>query len=215
MIGRLSFIAALLAAPMALAQDTPTPPTAGQIAAARAEADRIIAAADADALFVNITGDARATVRHKASGMICTFFGSPEVDRIVIFDGKGNDVGCSTRLDDYKMELTLYATRYEPMLTEQQALASAVSAIRDRFPSARPFEGSVGEVGVGSDIRPLSESLLIETTQGPMFTMAIVSHPDEWAFKARATGPEVHGTEISVAAGVGFYRMLVLRTLPD
>ena len=85
MIARLSFLAALLAAPMALAQETPPPvaaATPAQIAEASGIADQLIAEAGAAGIFVNKTDSAAPTVMHLGSGMRCTFDGSG--DRVVV-----------------------------------------------------------------------------------------------------------------------------------
>lgn len=212
MIARLIFIAALLAAPVALAQDAPRPAgTPEQVAVARAEADRIIAAAGAGDLFVNMTGNAIPTVRHKTSGLICHFRGSPSVDRILIFPNspRGDDVGCTTRDENVWVETTYYATRYTPMPTEAAILDGAMEAIRDRFPGAQPFEGELSSVNTGS-VAPISAALVVESNMGPLFTMATVEHLDGWSFKARATGPVDKATEVNMSAMM-FAIMLSLR----
>lgn len=216
MIGRLLFLAALLiAAPVAAQEPPPSPPqaTSEQVTAARAEADRIIAAAEAGDLFVNMTGNAFPTVRHKASGLICHFRGAPEVNRILIFPNspRGDDVGCTTRDPSVWVETTYYATRYSPMPTEQAILDDAMAAIRNRFPSARPFEGELSSATTPT-VTPISGALVVESTIGTLFTMATVEHLDSWSFKARATGPLEKAGEVNISA-LMFAIMLSLRNL--
>ncbi len=90
----------LVAATTARAQ----PPTADQIAAARAEGDALLRTAHAEALFVNETGagakpTAAILLRHRASGFLCMFDpGKPE-NQVSVFRSLtvGADVGCTTR----------------------------------------------------------------------------------------------------------------------
>ncbi|MFC7379122.1 hypothetical protein [Brevundimonas sp. GCM10030266] len=216
MIARLTFIAALAFAPMAAAQDaTPAPATSEQLAAARAEADRLIAVAEAGDLFVNITGNANPMVRHRGSGLICIFRSFSEINRITIYPGgeRGEDVSCSTLDPETSAETTVYATKYAPLPSEEAILADAMRAITQRFPSARAYEGDIVNV-TADDVAPITAAFLIETNLGPRFTMATVEHLDGWGFKLRATGPADKAREISAFANTGFATMLVMRRLP-
>lgn len=217
MIVRLAFLAALLCAVPAAAQEAAPGPSATpeQIATARAEADRILAAAGADDVFENISADQTPRVRHTASGMICSFFGSREIDKVLIFPDptRGNDVGCSTA-DSSGAEVTFYATRYQPMPSEREVLRNAVDAIRNRFPSARVYEGGLSSAGVAGQIPPVGAAFVVSTNKGELFTMALVSHRGEWGFKARASGPLERAAEVSLLAQAGFMTMLTLQALP-
>lgn len=217
MFARLLFVAALTAGtPLAAQEATPAPrrATQEQIAVAKTEADRIIAAAEAGDVFVNITGNAIPTVRHRASGLICHFRGSPETDRILIFpnSARGDDVGCATRDPDVWVETTWYATRYTPMLTEQAILDDAMSAIRNRFPSARPFDGEVSSAEI-EGVTLISDALVIETNMGTLFTMAAVEHQDGWSFKARASGPVEKAAAVNMFTTLNFSVMLTMRNI--
>ena len=214
MLARLTFVAALAFAPVAVAQDAAPSPSPEQVAAARAEGDRIIAAAEASDLFVNITGNAHPMLRHKASGMICIFNDAPEVNRISIYPGtRGDDVSCNTKDAVSGAETTIYATRYVPMESEQQDLAGSVQAIRQRFPSARPYEGDV-LVASTDTITPIGAAFVIETNRGTQFTLVVIEHQNDWAYKLRATGPVEKASDINTATTVGFTTMLMMRTLP-
>lgn len=213
---KLFFLSTLLIAGPLAAQDAGSVPpraTPEQVAVARAEADRIIAAADAGDLFVNMTGNAIPTVRHKASGLICHFRGAPDVDRILIFPDspRGDDVGCTTRDASVWVETTYYATRYNPMPTEDAVLDSAMAAIRNRFPSARAFDGEVSSASTDT-VTPVSDALVVESNMGTLFTMATVEHLDGWSFKARATGPLEKADQVNLTA-IMFAVMLSLRNL--
>lgn len=217
MFARLLLLAALLiSAPVAAQEARRESPraTPEQVQAAKAEADRLISAAEAGDLFVNMTGNATPTVRHRASGLICHFRGSPETDRILIFPNspRGDDVGCTTRDSSVWVETTYYATRYTPMPTEEAILGEAMAAIRNRFPGARPFEGELSTAEV-EGVTPISDGLVVDTNLGTLFTMAAVEHQDGWSFKARATGPLEKAAAVSTFTTLNFSVMLTMRNI--
>jgi len=217
MFARLMFVTALMVAtPLAAQEARPAPPraTQEQVAVAKAEADRLIAAAGAGDVFVNITGNAIPTVRHPASGLICHFRGSPETDRILIFPNstRGDDVGCATRDPSVWVETTWYATRYTPMPSEEAILSDAMAAIRNRFPSAQPFEGEISSAEI-EGVTPISDGLVVETNMGTLFTMATVEHQDGWSFKARASGPLEKAAAVSLFTTLNFSVMLTMRNI--
>ena len=208
MIGRLSFIAALLLAPVVEAQQAgETPPTVAEIAQARAVADRLIRAADATGIFVNKTNGRVATVEHVGSRMRCVFTGA-EADRIVIFptqaDGmpRADDVGCLWRDEELNIDLTTYATRYRPLPSEDAVLRDAVTAIRNRWPDAIAYDGTLASATTGNMSPPKVAAFKITVPEGPMLTLAMVSHRGEWGYKLRATGPFEDATTVSVYASL-------------
>lgn len=215
MLARLVFVGALLGATAAVAQapaDGGAAPTAQDIARARALADRLIAEADAAGLFVNTTDGDVARVTHVASGMTCMFEDN-EASRIHIFDSsavglpRGDDVGCISRTLD--IDLTLYATRYRPLPSEQRIMADAVNAIRQRWPDAAGFEGDLVTISVGNDEPPLMAAFNVETDGGPSLTMALVSNIGEWGYKARTTGPAEDPMMLSLVSGMLFSSALL------
>lgn len=215
MIGKLVLAAALFSATATLAQE-PKPATAAEIASAKAIADRIIQSAGANGIFVNSTDSALARVTHVGSGMTCLFDGGPE-DRIYIFpaqdDGvpRGEDVGCISRDEDLDIDLTLYATRYRPMPTEAEALADARNAIENRWPDAKPYDGSLATLSMEGRDPTLAAAYRIRTDDGEKLTLALITHRDGWGFKARATGPFEDAAGVSLYAGVLFEGALMAR----
>ncbi|KQW83098.1 hypothetical protein [Brevundimonas sp. Root1279] len=210
MIGRLAFIALLATGPAAHAQDAESPPaTAEQIASARETADRLIADADAGAFFVNKTDGAVPTVVHVASGLTCLFSGGPE-ERISIFPtgpagiARGEDVGCVSRVDELGIDLNLYATRYQPLPSEELALRQAVNAIRQRWPDARPFDGELVSVSSDGEDAPLQAAYTVTVNNEPMITLALVEHRKGWGYKARGTGPGAEPMLISLYTAMAF-----------
>lgn len=202
MIAKLTLIAALAVAPMAMAQESP-PPTAEQISAARAIADRLIADADAEGVFVNVTKDGIARVRHVASGMTCLFDGGSE-DRIYLFPtgARGDDVGCISRDDALSIDLTLYATRYQPLPAESAVLADAERAIRNRWPDAVRYPLGLPSLTVEGQSPTLMAGYKIRLGDQDKLTLALVTHRGEWGFKARATGPYEDAMGVGLYAGV-------------
>ena len=208
MITRLTFIAALAFAPMAVAQDASPPASAEQVADARARADRLITDAEATGVFVNSTkDDGLARVTHVASGMTCSFDGGPE-DRLYIFPSgeagipRGEDVGCISRDDALGIDLTLYATRYHPLPTEAAVLADAGRGITSRWSDAQPYTGDLPTLSREGRSPTLIAAYKIRIEGTEMLTMALVTHRDGWGFKARATGPYADAQGVALFAGV-------------
>ncbi|HZW15845.1 MAG TPA: hypothetical protein VFF66_06280 [Brevundimonas sp.] len=209
MIGKMVLVTALLAATAAVAQEPDKGATPDQIAAAKAIADRIIGAADAGGIFVNTTDSAMAEVTHVASGMVCVFDGGPE-DRISIFPTqggdipRGEDVGCVSRDEAVDIDITLYATRYRPLPSEETVLASAGQAIQNRWPDAKVYGGDLPKMSFESRGPTLLAAYRVRLEGGEKLTMALVSHRDGWGFKARATGPFEDAMAVSMYTGVVF-----------
>lgn len=216
MIGKLVLATALLAVSTAAAQEAEKPATPEQIAAARAIADRLIQAADAEGVFVNTTDDDLAEVTHVASGMTCRFDGGPH-DRIHVFPvqsddvPRGEDVGCVSRDEGLDIDLTLYATRYRPLPAEATVLADARRAIENRWPDARPYDGELATLTIEGQSPTLMAGYRIRVEGEEKLTLALVSHRDDWGFKARATGPFENGMAVSLYAGVLFEGALLER----
>lgn len=201
---------ALAQAPLASAQNGPAspPPSASEIDSARAEADRLIAEADAGDLFINVTTGSSARVRHTRSGLVCTFRPGDEGNRILIFEQgasipRGDDVGCNGGLGDFAH--TIYATRYRPAASARDALAGAAAAIKQRWSGATWFDGDVAEATIDrGDRSPLPQTLLahyIVTIDGTEhYTSARVVEHDGWILKQRLTAPREEMLEAQVAA---------------
>jgi len=212
MFARLTFIAALLCAPVAVAQTPPpvlaveVPATPEEIAEARAYADTLIETANAGAYFVNKTNSAVPEVQHVASGMRCLFNTNAQ-DRILVFPARndaiafGDDVGCSSREEALAVETTSYATRYRPLPSEDAIVADSVRAIRDRWPDAIPFDGALALMSAEGQENPKYAAFKVTTQDGAMLTMVLVDHIGEWGFKVRATGPFEDAMLVSVYSG--------------
>lgn len=89
-------------------------PTTEQLAAASDEADALIADAGDDArhLFESISADGMVRIRHKPSGLVCTYVAGAQNNTLQVYRGHGpvgDDVGCNA--DIGPVYVTYYATR--------------------------------------------------------------------------------------------------------
>lgn len=200
----------LLAATPALAQQSAPAATPEQLAAARDEADRLIAAAQAGDVFENITDDRFPTVRHRQSGMRCLFEPGDPQNRLVALEGqlpRGDDAACNGRTGGIQM--TLYATRYPERYSAEAIRDDAARAILDRFRGARPFTGDYVEVS--TEGLPRQHVAAFEATVGgrPSLTVVHVAHHGDWSFKLRATGELERATEVGLVAGMTLNHVLL------
>lgn len=198
MIGRLTFLAALLAAPMAVAQDAP--PAAEQLSVASAEADALIARTGAPDLFLNVSSEGLAKVRHRNSGLVCTFMPGEKNNTLMLFEGgdiqRGDDVGCNA--DFGPLYLTYYATRYGAGYSAADSARDAAVAIRNRFADARPYEGASASIQPPAGVGDLEYAgFMIGPDNAPRYTHALTAKAGEWIFKQRMT---VDGGEDAVMA---------------
>ncbi|RZJ31832.1 MAG: hypothetical protein EON85_02725 [Brevundimonas sp.] len=207
MLARLIFIAALTFAPVAVAQDVTSSASPEQIATARAAADRLIAAADAEGIFVNKTDSATIQVEHVASGMRCLMGDSPG-NRLHIFPvggagiPRGDDVACIIRNDGMDTDITLYATRYSPPATTNDIVVAAVSGIRQRWPDAVPYEASVAIASVEGRASPAHAAFKVRLNDEEKLTMVIGAQEGDWSLKVRVTGPYTDAMAVSLEGSV-------------
>ena len=176
-------------------------PSAEDLARASAEADALISGTGAPQLFENISGaDGLAKVRHTASGLVCSFLPGAENNTLRIFDlgddSPGDDVGCNA--DVGPAYLTYYATRYGPGYSAADSARDAVEAIRNRWPDARPYQGTMARVEPPTGVDEVEyAALLIGPADAPRYTHALTAKVGEWIFKQRMTGD---GDEKSIMA---------------
>lgn len=180
---------------------TPAQPvSAAQSAAARAEADRLIAAGDAGAWFDNVSEGAEPRARHRPSGLICRFTPGDPNNSITIFPSpmpRGDDVGCNVGAGDRAR--TVYATRYGGLnLSPEQAMGIAEASIRQRFPDARPYEGALAT----ASREGATPTLAVAYRIGDGYTQALLAHVGDWSIKERLTQPASPSTEEQLVNGL-------------
>lgn len=219
MYGRLTFIAALMAAPLAWAQE-PVSASVESLAAASAEADALIAGTGSPELFVNVSSDGMAKVRHRASGLVCTFMPGAANNTLMLFDGgslpRGDDVGCNA--DFGALYLTYYATRYGEGYSALDSVREAAAAVRNRFPDARPYDNASIRIsppdGVGE---PEFAAFLIGPEASRRYTHAASVKVGEWIFKQRMTADGAEGAIMAnqLMSAVFFNDVLEAAVGPD
>lgn len=174
------------------------------------EASRaLIANAELTDVFVPIEHESPA-VRHTASGLTCHFFGAPTRMQLATFAGqpRGNDVGC---VSDYADKATtLYATRYTPPISLEEALAGGVAGIRHRFPDAQPLASTMTVTVDGAPV-PRVAQFTITLNGERWFTSVIVAEANGWIYKLRYTARAVEDESLTaheLEAGAMFALML-------
>lgn len=213
-------VAAIATSTPAVAQASdPDQPSAADLATASAAADALIANSGAPDLFLNVSSDGMAKVRHTASGLICSFVPGAENNTLRVFNHegftRGDDVGCNA--DIGPTYLTYYATRYGPGYSAADSAREAAAAIRNRFPDARPYEGAFASVEPPPGVGQVEYvAMLIGPETSPRYTHALVAKVGEWTFKQRMTG---EGGEDSVLSnqimGAAFFNAVLQDALKD
>jgi hypothetical protein len=185
----------LVLAGWALAQPA-TAATPAEIAAAKARADQVIAAAHAGDVFVNTTTDAVPQVRHLKSGLVCGFDLDDAKANITIYDSdkktpRGDDVSCSNSMAEAL--ITTYATRYPSPMTAQQVLKESADAIRQQFTDVKRWTGdgvTMTEQAKAGGPKPVEATTLrlSATLKGkPVFTRSSAASCGPWIIAQRAT----------------------------
>lgn len=173
------------------------PPTAE----ASAEAQRIIAVADAAEYFVDVSEGEVPEVRHVRSGLTCTFEPNAPGNRITIYPSggpdpiaRGDDVSCATESLGYV--ISLYATRYPKPTTVEEQMGVAVASIRQVFSDVRPYTGQAANAKVadkpGETPRALHKTarFLAKKDGRQVYTRASVAKVGDWIILERVTGPK-------------------------
>ena len=169
--------------------------TPAEIAAAKARADQVIAAAHAQDGFVNATTDEIPQVRHLQSGLICGFDLDDAKASLIIYDSdkipRGDDVSCSNHMAEAL--ITTYATRYPSPMTVQQVLQESAEAIRQQFTEVKRWTGdgvTMTEQARAGGARPVEATTLrlSATLKGrPVFTRSSAAACGPWIIAQRAT----------------------------
>lgn len=149
-------------------------------------------------------------VRHNTSGLTCHFFGAPTRMQLATFAGqpRGDDVGC---VSDYENKATtLYATRYTPPISLEEALAGGVAGIRHRFPDAQPLASTMMVTVDGAPVPRVAQFTIILNGER-WFTSVIVAESNGWIYKLRYTSRAVEDESLTaheLEAGAMFALML-------
>ena len=182
------------------ANDPDAPPSPEAVAAARARADQIIAAAHAQAYFTNVTDGASPKVKHRSSGMECVFgIDDPANVAVHPVQGRapGDDVSCgftATLSDGAKVSVDMTVDKPEHTDTLDQLLAGMVQAVHAQMPDAAPAQGRFTSINLaakeGSNL-PTHRSVRLQASADghPVFTRAAVGVIGSWVVSQRTTAP--------------------------
>lgn len=161
-----------------------------------AEAERLIAAAEAQGHLIPGEEDGMAVARHPASGLVCRFELGDSVNRIMLFPDlpAGDDVGCSSEVDGVYQ--TVFATRYGDGRGLTEALQAAMNEAAAAYAETAPFEVNVDMMiqaeadGVPLQLPDYRATHFVLRHQGRQFFSRIaIAVVGEWVIKQRVTGP--------------------------
>ncbi len=178
------------------------PPTPEQIAAARAEADALIAATGAPELFVNTSHGFAPSVRHVPSNLTCVFGGGSK-NRLVI-DASG--VTCTT--ESPFMAIDLRAMRIAKPTPEADRASAAAEAIRGTLQVSTPPKALGPAFAI--DKRSFGQAYSVdgERETRKVFVWVGAINGKEWALTQEVTSPS---QMISRISGEGLLKMTFLR----
>jgi hypothetical protein len=198
-------LAALLAAPAPAAPAAPAP----SLAALTAQADAVIAAAQAQKHFTNDTRRGLPAARHTESGLRCMFEVSDGANRIVPIgaaDGRGGGMACLSRPAGFSQ--TMEAMRLVPGQTLESVFAASVLNLTARQPAARPHEpgGMVVRLapGIGSKAppEPRTAGYLLSRPSGEVYSRVSVAVVGGWIIRQQFEAPAARAEEAELLAGV-------------
>ncbi|HYC96761.1 hypothetical protein [Brevundimonas sp.] len=197
MLAHLSFIAALLFAPLATAQDGPATQlpefpirSAVHAQADREAADALIAGSGHAAMFENVSDQQGTAVRHRASAMVCRFWPGVSVNSIHVYNPTpgAEDISCQTGVEG--ASLTHYASMYTPTPTAEAEAHSAIAAVRNRWPDLRAYDGEAVRTevtGPGFPRRYISRGVVTQSDGNEYMTKVSVAKAGGWIIKQRMT----------------------------
>ncbi|MFN3536017.1 MAG: hypothetical protein ACK4Y4_01050 [Brevundimonas sp.] len=183
-------------------------------AAARAEAEALIAAAGAEGVFENVTTDTVPTLRHVQSGLTCHFTPGAATNSVTVYPeapglDRGDNVGCNTR--GQNMDVTVYATRYAHDYSAAEVLNDAIAAIRHRWPEAQAHEDGFPLLTPPDQEEPPAHAVFKVTVRdAPSVTFVLVQHLGAWSYKMRGTQA---GDDVMMAGLTG--GMMFMNALSD
>ena len=187
--------------PDAWVADADGPPvTPEELRAARAAADRIIAAGRAAAAFKDVTSGRFPVVRHLASGAYCSFdlrLGG------AITLGRGEAATCNEPSSDLNFVASVH--RATAGATAASELAAAVAALRAQQPQLVPSRPPGGHADAPSG----DPHAWLHSPDGKTYVMVADRLVNGWVYSARITGAADMMASIAVAAPAFVIRQMV------
>lgn len=181
------FRALLGVAALALATPVLADPLETGVGGTNSSGDALIAEAHAEGVFEALPATQMIAVLHTRSGLVCRL-DPGNTNRLVIFTqaARGEDVACDST--DGRATVTLYATRFSFDTTLQEQIDTAETAIRQRYPDARPYSATVAEAADTSAPASRTTQFLVSRSDGArMYTRACVALINGWSIKLRYT----------------------------
>lgn len=154
------------------------------------EAQVLIDGTGVPQLFENLSDESEMKVRHRSSGLVCTYVPGAALNSLMVFPSSlpsGDDVGCNT--DMGPIQATYYATRYGAGYSARDSARDAAAGIRNRWPDARPYEGASATVSPPEGVGETAfGAFLVGQGDRTQYTHVVTAKVGEWIFKQRMTG---------------------------
>jgi hypothetical protein len=184
------------------------PASPEQIATAKAEADRLIAAGKGEGVFVNESSGLLAQVRHPKSGLVCQFIPGAAKNAVSVYASgqvpRGDDVGCGHNINE--IAITTFVTRYAPAKSVADVVRESLAEIPRNFTEVTPYAGQ--SVSVKSDEKPGAvpprDRTVVRLSANfrgrAVFTRTAAAACGPWIVAQRATGPAEQALAADIAA---------------
>ena len=178
------------------------------LAALSAQADAVIAAAQAQKHFTNDTRRGLPAARHNESGLRCMFEVADAANRIVYIgsgDGRGG-MGCLSRPAGFSQ--TMEAVRLAPGETLDSVFAASVLNLTVQQPEARRHEpgGMIVRLapGIGGKAppEPRTAGYLVRRPSGEVYSRVSVAVVGDWIIRQQFEAPAARAEEAELLAGV-------------
>ncbi len=184
MLRLVAALAALSIAPAAVAQQKADP------AAAKAEAEVMIAKAKAGEIFTPGAWEYGPTARHVRSGMTCRFALAQSFNSVTVFDpvpGRGYDVGCSAMMGG---ALTShFASRAALVGSYEDIAETAIKAFDQRVGASAPYTGKVFELEAAVLPPMRVHRRVVELSGRKLYERIAVADLGDWIVTQRITAP--------------------------
>lgn len=183
------------------------------------EGDALLVSASAADLFENFSRpDTPVVLRHKASGLVCTFNPHNAANRLVLFEGgpRGDDVGCNSS-GIMSGARTWYAKRNTSGQTLDQAFEAYVREVRLLHKNAKPYvmPAKVADSPLLKILASpkLPASRTARFIDGQTYTSVTVALVKDWIVEFRHTIPQAQadlsaGSDEPVTVSVQLLQMI-------
>ena len=205
-------VSPLLAAALAVAPLAGPAPRADPqaVAALKAQAERVIVAASAQAQFADDTRWDLPAVRHRASGLRCLFqpndAGNNRIVQIGSIGTGGGGVGCHSRPSGFAQKLE--AVRLGSGESLETVFEGSVRNITSQRRDARAYEGPLTQIriepqpGGPQPAEARTARYLLSKNGSEVFSMVSVAVVGDWVVRQYLEAPAAQAEEADMLAGV-------------